>query len=217
MLLDDLAVTMLLHEFLMMTLHVNTDMITRFAGKCGEAEARRAYKDLQPWSCTKDARAAILHAAQVIRVARNVPPYQLRGCDSFILYHAIMVLWAYSMMHQGAKRQNTDEASHNIQRGAGPKRQDETVLVFLDEDSNDQITTFILLDSGQPCLNGLSHVSQTDRDDLRICDLRNPQAVMAMGVKVFEGNLPNETRQNLPRLIRSLCELLSELGSLMQR
>ncbi|CZT18285.1 uncharacterized protein RCC_04129 [Ramularia collo-cygni] len=206
MLKGDLAVTILLHEFLVMSLHVDTDLITRFAGKCGEAEARRAYKDLQPWSRTKDARTAIVHAAQAVRIARTVPPYQLRGCDSFILYHAIMVLWTYSMMHQGAQRQDKDVET---------KRQDKSALVLLDEESNDRIAAFILLDSGQPCLSGSHHASQVGQDTSHVCDLRNPQAVMAMGVKVFEGNLPNETRQNLPQLIKCLCELLSELGSLI--
>lgn len=121
--LNDLAVTALLHGFLMMCLHFNTDSITCFASKCCEAEARRAYEAFQPWSSTKDVRSAISHAAQVIRIARKVPPYQLRGCDSFILYHAIMVLGAYSMMHRDAARDyNGDNTSRKSHGFGGSKR-----------------------------------------------------------------------------------------------
>lgn len=87
------AVAKLFHEFLMMSLHVNADEVTRFAGKCGEDEAHRAYKELQTWASSKQARKAIWHAAQVLRAAREVPPYQLRGPDAFLIYHTVMVLW----------------------------------------------------------------------------------------------------------------------------
>jgi len=67
-----------------MLLHANLDMITRFAGNCGEEEARRAYTLLQPWSQTKEARIAVSHAGQLLRAVRAIPPYQIRGQDSFI-------------------------------------------------------------------------------------------------------------------------------------
>jgi hypothetical protein len=92
------AVTCVLHQFLQMYLHVDIDLIARFAGKCGEMAANSAYTYLSPWSQTKEARIAIYHAGQVVRAARHIPPYQIRGPDSFMLYHAIMVLWTYSMM-----------------------------------------------------------------------------------------------------------------------
>lgn len=53
------AISCLFHEFLQMYLHVDMDIVTRFAGKCGEEAAHRAYISLQPWSLTKEARAAI--------------------------------------------------------------------------------------------------------------------------------------------------------------
>ena len=86
-----LAVTRLLHEFIMMSLHVDPDQVTRFAGKCGEEEAHRAYQFLQPWSQSKLARTAVLHAGQVLFAARAVPPYQLRGMDAFLIFHATVV------------------------------------------------------------------------------------------------------------------------------
>ncbi|KNG51781.1 fad binding domain containing protein [Stemphylium lycopersici] len=92
------AVTSLFHEFLQMYLHVNLDMIARFAGKCGEEEAHHAYAQLQSWMRVREARIAVSHAGQIVRAGRAVPPYQVRGPDSMMIYHAIMVLWTYSML-----------------------------------------------------------------------------------------------------------------------
>lgn len=192
----------------MMSLHANIDTIARFAGKCGEVEARRAFQDLQSWRDTKSARTAICHAAQVVRLAREVPPFQLRGCDSFLLYHSIMVLWTYSMLHRGSSAQTQS----GLQAGAEHENH-----VLLDDNDNEQRTAFVHMGVGSPCvrlIDRLERSSRANRIDADYCDLRYPQAVMAMGVKVFEGNLPNETRQNMPQLIKSLCALLSGLGSL---
>lgn len=54
----------LMHEFLMMNLHVDVDTVMRFAGKTGEAEAHRAYQVLQLWSKQKSARIAIWYVCQ---------------------------------------------------------------------------------------------------------------------------------------------------------
>ena len=78
------SLTILL-EFLMMNFHVSPDTVTSFAGKCGEAEAHRAYKELQIWVETKPARLAVFHGAQVLRAALKVRPYHLRGADAFII------------------------------------------------------------------------------------------------------------------------------------
>jgi hypothetical protein len=75
----------ILHEFLMMTFHVTAETITSFAGKYGEEEAHRAYKELQAWVQTKPARLAAFHAAQVLRAAREGKPHNLRGADAFIV------------------------------------------------------------------------------------------------------------------------------------
>jgi hypothetical protein len=191
----------------MMGLHVSIDIIARFAGKCGEEEAHRAYQDLQSWRDTKEARTAICHAAKALMLAREVPPFQLRGCDSFLLYHSIMVLWTYSMLHRGV-----ETLSSSTKTGL-----DQDTYVFLGEKDNDGTMAFVHMGVGKPCVRLPTcpdHVSTTERTDLEHFDLRKPQEVMTMGVKVFEGNLPNETRQNMPQLIKSFCALLSGLGSL---
>ena len=53
------ALTCVFQQFLQMYLHADLDTITRFAGRCGEEAAHRAYIALQPWSKSREARTAI--------------------------------------------------------------------------------------------------------------------------------------------------------------
>jgi hypothetical protein len=53
------AITCVFQQFLLMYLHSDLDTITRFAGRCGEEAAHRAYIALQPWSKSREARTAI--------------------------------------------------------------------------------------------------------------------------------------------------------------
>jgi hypothetical protein len=53
------AITCVFYYFLQMFLHVDLDIVTRFAGRCGEEAAHKAYIALLTWSRTKDARVAI--------------------------------------------------------------------------------------------------------------------------------------------------------------
>jgi hypothetical protein len=53
------ATALLTYQYQMMSLHVSVDTVIRFAGKCGEAEAHSAYKELRAWSEDKAARAAV--------------------------------------------------------------------------------------------------------------------------------------------------------------
>jgi hypothetical protein len=53
------ALVCVFQQFMQMYLHVDLDMVTRFAGRCGEEPAHRAYIALQPWSRTREARTAI--------------------------------------------------------------------------------------------------------------------------------------------------------------
>ncbi|KAK4580460.1 hypothetical protein LTR86_000663 [Recurvomyces mirabilis] len=210
--------TKLFQDFLLSTLHVSLDDVIRFAGKCGEEEAHRAYQALQSWSTSKQARTAIWHAAQVIRWAKVTPPYQLRGCDSFLTYHASMILWAYAMMQRDAARRT---ARSSPQPG-GPIERDtvsslmangKLPIVFLDGPKTADTDAFVHLNSGRPCLQ-LSASKQNPTAAPLLGDLKNPQSIMAVCVEVLERNAPSEERAGKPQMIKCLCDLMSELGSL---
>lgn len=224
---DCWTVTTIFHEFVMMSLHVDAEHVTRFAGKYGEHEAHGAYQTLQPWSQSKQARIAIAHAGAVVRAARAVPPYQLRGSDAFNIYHAVMVLWAFGMMQKDAARR-TGTSTPVVKSRSAPHWQllhdgqfdSQKGVVFLDEAPQAAgIHAYIRANTGRPCLKlaaGMKadEIGQSDS----ICDLRNSQAVMKIGVQALESNytntVPDDTRSNLPQLIKTLCDLMDELGSL---
>ncbi|TKA81732.1 hypothetical protein B0A55_01117 [Friedmanniomyces simplex] len=208
---DTSPLARLLHEFLLVSLHVSIDGVVRFAGSCGEEEAHVAYQSMQPWSQTKRARIAVWHAAQVVRWARAVRPYQLRGCDAFITYHAVMVLWAFGMMQRDATRRTARSSpAPGAAQQAECNTQVEKPLVFLDSPKCPKAESFIHMDYGRPCLQ----LRASSRSTPTICDLRNPQSMMNVGIDALEGNCPNEQRQGMPQMVRSLCDLMSELGCL---
>ncbi|KAH6099556.1 hypothetical protein HBI69_229430 [Parastagonospora nodorum] len=215
---DSSALTCAFHQFLQMFLHADLDAITRFAGKCGEEAAHRAYIALQPWSKSKEARIAIAHAGQVLHAARAIPPYQNRGQDSFIIYHSIMVLWTYSMMINDHARKT---GSNTPVRAAHATMQDQSTLVFLDDDrstNQSAVDAFIMMNTGTPCLRILLKTSVQQREDgaasNEICNMKHPWQVMKAGVTLLEGTHPDVDRETGPPLLRALCGLMEELGGL---
>lgn len=208
----------ILQEFLMMSFHVSPETITAFAGKSGEEEAHRAYKELQAWAPTKPARLAVWHAGQVLRAALQVPHHTLRGADSFIIHHTVMVIWAYSMLQRDAARKaglatpiNGAPNPHQSFLDAIAVDQ----IVTLDGESNGKTNAFVSSGAGRPFLqlDESSWIPQTGEQS-GMCDLRYPQQVLLAGVRVLESRFPGESRDRLPPLIKSLCDLMDLLASL---
>lgn len=77
--------------------------------------------------------------------------------------------------------------------------------VFLDDVSSPQLEAYLYNGTGRPALRF---------PDGQCCELRNVTSVMALGCRVLEGNCPGETRDRLPQMIKSLCNLMDELGGL---
>ncbi|OAL06967.1 C2H2 type zinc finger domain-containing protein [Phaeosphaeriaceae sp. SRC1lsM3a] len=210
-----LASACVLHQFLQMYAHANLDTITRFAGRCGDEEAHRAYTHLQPWSITKEARVAICHAGQVLRNARMIRPYQFRGPDSFMIYYAIMVLWTYSMLlrDRAEKGTTTDEDGNPAAAGS---------MVFLDDPKTDGVglkDAFVSANRGVPGLHIIAKHPLLSKDgdpylSARVCDLRVPSQVMEVGTNLFGAAHPGVQSNNGPPLLRALSKLMRELGRL---
>lgn len=200
-----------------MYLHVNIDLIARFAGKCGETAANSAYTFLSPWSQTKEARIAIHHAGQVVRAARHIPPYQIRGPDSFMLYHAIMVLWTYSMMVRDRAKKTGTTTPSRPQPNSPPGK-----IIYLDDlasGNQNDIDAFIAMNSGMPCLRIVyTHQPETSESESiprpELCNLKYPSQVMRVGISLLDASHPDVDRGTGPPLIRALCGLMEELGGL---
>jgi hypothetical protein len=151
------------------------------------------------------------YAGQLLRTAKAIPPFQLRGGDAFITYHALMVLWSYGMMLRDTARRT---GTNTPVRGGSSREQPlaRTALqlaaepnVFLDDANNSQTEAFLYMGKGKPSLRF---------PDGQCCELRHPASVLALGSKLLQGNCPGESRGRLPQMIETLCNLLDELGSL---
>lgn len=188
-------------EFAMMYLHIEIDLIQRFVGKMGSVEARCAYPSLRKWSRTKEARIAIWHAGQVLRAARAVVPYQLRGFDCLSIYHSALVLWVYGLLQCGERRQgvNTPISDTNT-----------TPVVPLDGLAEQPTKAFLGHGIGRPGL--MMHQYQ---DLHTFVELSRPRSVMAVVRQVFEGSCPVSLPGDIvPPMIQNLCSLIEELGNL---
>lgn len=191
----------LICEFAMMHLHVNLDSIQRFAGQFGEMEARREYPKLREWALTKEARTSIWHAGQVLRAARLVLPFQLRGFDSLAIYHAILVLWVFGLLCCGEKQRDNN---------TNPTSGHPNLVVSLDGPETELIKSFINRSVGQ---HGLTlHFAGAENSTV-FCPLSSPRLVMDVGRQVYEGNFQGAT-DYVPPLVENLRNLIHELGSL---
>ncbi|KAL4748571.1 hypothetical protein BDW72DRAFT_205537 [Aspergillus terricola var. indicus] len=191
----------LFSEFAMMHLHVNLDSIQRFAGQFGEMEARREYPKLREWALTKEARTSIWHAGQVLRAARLVLPFQLRGFDSLAIYHAILVLWVFGLLWCGEKQRDNNNTSPTIGHP--------NPVVSLDGLETELIKAFINRSVGQPGLT----LHFAGGNSAVFCPLTSPRLVMDVGRQVYEDNCQGAT-DYLPPLVENLRNLIRELGSL---
>ncbi|KAL4807498.1 hypothetical protein BDV18DRAFT_151524 [Aspergillus unguis] len=194
-LVDAPTVSILFSEFALMHVHVSFDSIQRFAGQFGETEARREYPKLRDWSSTKEGRSSIWHAAQVLRTARTVLPFQLRGFDSLAIYHAVLVLWVFGLLRCGEMHANVTISS----KQSSPVR--------LDGVDRGSIKAFVDHDIGLPGLT----LDSGPGDNF--CPLTSPRLVMDVGRQVFESNYLG-AMDYLPPVIDNLRNLIRELGSL---
>ena len=213
--------TVLFDEFLLMLLYVDLDDVQRFAGKHGEAEARRAYAQLEIWCLEEQSRNAAYHAGQVLRAGQSVPKYGLRGFESIALYQATLVLWVYGVLkcatvptrpgerQLGAGSVNLMSVSTNEMNQAEGERR-----VYLNGPMTGDLKRFVELGQGSPGLRRQQSSDDTDED--QFYDLRKSQMVMAVGVSVLEGNCSHTSgaQKVLPPLPARLRDLMQELGSL---
>ncbi|OMP82922.1 hypothetical protein BK809_0001113 [Diplodia seriata] len=215
------AILTLLSEFLQMYLHVSLDDVQRFAGKYGDDQARRACATFveRDWTGQRAARHAVWHAGQVLRAARAVPPYQLRGADAIAVYYAALTLWVYGVLRGHA-------AVGMEKEGAMHAENVDATIVRLDCAQGREQAGFLGHGVGTPVLSlgwdredreaqGITqrqrHLSSNDSGG--VVEIQ-PGQVMRVGAQVLEGNYPNSGRDELPPMIMSLRNLMRDLGRL---
>ncbi|CRG92015.1 Zinc finger protein klf1 [Talaromyces islandicus] len=204
------ALVDMFYQFTMLYLNINMDLIQRFVGKAGEVEARQAYFLLREWSQTQEARCAIWHAGQIFRSARQVPPYQLRGFDCIVTYHAALTLWVYSLLKCGERKHTVQPLPGDTDGPAAASS-----AIYLDQEENSLTRAFLAHGSGTPGVTILSTSEEDDGQSFQFCDLSHPRGIMAIALQIYENQTPlTMPGQNLPPLICNIRELVRDLGNL---
>jgi hypothetical protein len=134
-----------------------------------------------------------------------------------MLYHAIMVLWTYSMMVRDRAKKTGTTTPMRAQQISLPSK-----VIYLDDATSENqtaVNAFILVNSGIPCLRIISthqpvssESGATTRSE--ICNLQYPSQVMKVGVMLLDTTHPDVDRETGPPLVRALCGLMEELGGL---
>lgn len=204
-------------EYVMMSLHVSVAEIHRFAGKEGEHEARRSTASIRQWNQESDARIAIWHAGQVLRMARRFPPSTLHDFYAVGTYHAALTLWAYS--HADLFNSPVHEV---CDPNMGSAIDSSSTMIRLDQAEDSDTRTFLLLGHGSP---GLSYPSDSHRTtpspvgsqlnttELSFRPLTQPASVLNMASEILRSNL-RVAKQDLPHLIQNIVGLMHDLVSL---
>lgn len=212
-------------ELFLMILHVSPDELQKYAGKCGEEEARRAAASLEEnWANTPEARHACWHAGQVIANARRLPPTSLRGFNAIAVYLASLTLWVYGLFYPssfpdgggepdllqpGGHHQHHHHHHHHqgsTSKRASPSRgRSTTRFVLLDGEETRDTKAFLQFDRGVPALQPSSRGGPVE-------PLSDPGRILSVARDVFRGNYP-VLSEPLPPLVESLGNLLRDLGS----
>ncbi|GIZ38255.1 hypothetical protein CKM354_000167600 [Cercospora kikuchii] len=200
-------------EFLIMSLHVSVEDILLFAGKSGEDEARKVYPRVKIWTQDAEARTAVWHAGQVLRVARTFEQTRLRDFYAVALYQASLTLWVYGMITSNTARRSGDKTPVPGQSASNATQGSRVVL---DDDNDKAAKSFKLIGTGVAGLTSTNY-GQVDLDHWNgrpnFCPLSNSKGVMLISRAILKGNFP-DSRNGLPPLVENLVNLINELGNL---
>lgn len=187
-----------LHERLLMSLSVSLEDVQILSGRAGEVEARRTIPTITAWMRSRDSRQALWHAAQLLRVIKRYPD-SLPAPSIIAVYHASLVLWAYSVVL--SIDESVEPHSTAIQNKSAR-------LACLDGDSD--VQHFITLGYGTPVIT--LHDSSLGDSTARHIPIRDGRAVMTTIVDfLLTRNRVADSRDRAP-LVANLGRLMLELG-----
>jgi len=128
---------LLLQEAVYLHLSASVDGIAHYCGRKTGYDARASAPYVQRWHQSKQSRAAVWHAGQVIRAAKLFPMHALTDIYATALYHAGLVLWIWGLLYK-------------VQRTyiAGP----DTPTIAIDGDETPDTTRFLQSGRCKPSL-----------------------------------------------------------------
>ena len=182
-------------SYLSMTLNVSIKNIETLAGKAGEQESRDMYKIMKDWPETVEAREAIWHAGQVLRLFKLLD--RLTSFQIIMVYHAGLVLFAYSILSRVRGRVPVPVAYTDS-------------AVCLNDVSSSDAGEFIRNGCSQPMLRSDFRGTQRVTTPL----LTTEDAVEIISEVVLNRSYNCEGLS--PRLVHGLVNLLKDLASAIQ-
>lgn len=207
------AAATILHEHLLLNIHVSFEELSLFAGKEGGQDARRVLPLLRKWVDGRDSRQAVWHAGQVLREAMTLPPDALRDFYAIALYHAGLTLWAYGILSNEVNRSSEKRSRSFSTSGPGvslPQTQD---VVFLDGIESADTQKFIALNRATPVIRRRSSPFNKDTNDTgEALSLADPRAVMETVMNVLQQNHCTVNGKIVPPLVENLTHLMQDLS-----
>lgn len=181
-------------SYLSMTLKVSIGNIEILAGKAGEHESQEIYQVMKHWPETTEAREAIWHAGQVLRLLELLD--RLTSFQIIMAYHAGLVLFAYSVL--------------SCVHGLFPTSQSESVLCLNNNTTDDHAEEFIHNGSSEPMLQ--SDFPGTERVTVSLFATKEAMEITSEIIL----NKSSNHEELSQRLVNGLVKLLKDLASAIQ-
>lgn len=196
--------SLLLH-LLLLNLHVSLPDLQLFSGREGEEQARRVYPALKRWGQGADARVALWHAAQILRMGRGFPRGHLKDFWSVAVCHAGLAIWAWGVvMGAGVRQQPGGERQREDRRGP---------VVYLDGEETADVQAWVSYGQGQPAIHGLDAAGGGEGQgggSAAECLLEDPRACMEAAQEILRANFVG-VWETLPPLSENIIAVLKQL------
>lgn len=192
---DLLPASKLLYQRQLMSLYVSLEDLQLLAGKAGEDEARKAFPHLSQWAQDRDSRQACWHAGQILKIAREFRISQLVGVSAVIVYHAGIVLWAYSILTNNETKPPED-----------PRKETQ---ICLDQEETTHTQRWLVLGRGAPVIS-----SEPDEKGQRTAiPVKNARKVMSVIIQLLRTKNRDFADGECPPLVENLNKLMRTLGN----
>lgn len=195
----------LVANLLAMHAYASIDHMEVVAGKEGQEAAIKIFPSLKSWVYAREARQAVWHASQVIRVAAGLPTSVLTPFFAVSVYHAILCIWTYAVLLQ------TDASDVVGSASATTSGSEEVVL---NQEESMQSQRWIMHCRGDPVLSidgGQFDVHA--RPVTAKVPLRFPQILLGTLLR----GIMSRFKVLDSTLVQNICHLIEALGSIHQK
>lgn len=209
--LSEPATLLLMQHFLSLALAAPLRALTSFAGKNGTEEAQRVFPFLQEWVRSRLGREGIWHAGQVLKYARQIPPYRMRDFYAAAVFDASLVLWTHGIVTTERLRRKGLGGHGNSIRATVSRH------VSLDGDMTHRVRRFLAIDDREPVVfcdvsansAGPQEYSSATAPLSEMAPVRDASATMEAAMEILKRHVA-QCRSSA--FVESLVQLMGELS-----